>query len=80
MEVGAALMESLREISESVNHTAEAWEKRDYWLKADAFRRQWAWVEKSMAGMKKAASADDPAELRIQIVELGAKLQGLKIS
>jgi hypothetical protein len=35
---------ALREISETIDVTCAAWEKRDYWLKADQFRREWEWA------------------------------------
>ncbi len=79
-EVGSALTVPLQEIYESVDHSAAAWEKRDYWLKADAFRRQWSWVEKSLAGIKASVSTKNPAGLQQQIIELGEKLGSLKIS
>jgi hypothetical protein len=37
---------SLIEIEKSIDDTARAWEKRDYWLKADMFRKDWGWVNK----------------------------------
>ena len=79
-ELGATLAAALQEISESVDHTAAAWEKRDYWLKADAFRRQWSWVEKFLTGIKQSVSSRNPAGLQKQIIELGEKLGSLKIS
>jgi hypothetical protein len=79
-ELGATLTASLQEIFESVDHTAAAWEKRDYWLKADAFRRQWSWVEKFLAGIKTSVSVENAADLQRQIIELGEKLGSLKIS
>jgi hypothetical protein len=79
-EVGAALTVPLQEIYESIDHSAAAWEKRDYWLKADAFRRQWSWVEKFLNGMKQSVSSKNPANLQKQIIELGEKLGSMKIS
>jgi hypothetical protein len=79
-ELGGALTVSLQEIWESVDHSAAAWEKRDYWLKSDAFRRQWSWVDKSLAGIKASVSSKKPASLQQQIIELGEKLGSLKIS
>ena len=35
---------ALHEISATLEVTCAAWEKRDYWLKADQFRRDWAWA------------------------------------
>ena len=35
---------ALRELERSIERTAEAWERRGYWLKADQFRREWGWA------------------------------------
>jgi len=43
-DMAAALVFALRGIAESVEATTEAWEKRDYFLKADRFRMEWEWV------------------------------------
>jgi hypothetical protein len=39
----AALVYAFREIDEGVEASAEAWEKRDYWVKAEEFRQRWHW-------------------------------------
>jgi hypothetical protein len=77
-ELGAALTTSLQEIKVSVNQTAEAWEKRDYWLKADAFRRQWFWSEKYHTSISQSVVSKNLADLQKQIIELGEKLGSLK--
>ncbi len=45
MDQLAFLALSLDAIARSVDETATAWEKRDYWIKADRFRAEWSWVE-----------------------------------
>ncbi|MDX1994927.1 MAG: hypothetical protein SF029_21270 [bacterium] len=40
----ALLVFSLREIDEGIDESALAWEKRDYWVKAEEFRKRWAWA------------------------------------
>lgn len=58
---------ALREIAEGIEQSAAAWEKRDYYLKADQFRREWAWVtpaaERLMAAMREQRWNDVPLEL-----------------
>jgi hypothetical protein len=43
-DLSALIVFSLRRLEEGVEQTVTAWEKRDYYLKADRFRRQWEWV------------------------------------
>ncbi len=40
----AALIYALREIDEGIDSSAAAWEKRDYWMKADELRVKWEWT------------------------------------
>ena len=44
-DLAALIVYSLRGIEQGVDTSAAAWEKRDYYMKADRFRLQWAWVE-----------------------------------
>lgn len=43
-DMTATLVYALRGIAESVEVTTDAWEKRDYYVKADRFRLEWEWV------------------------------------
>jgi len=42
----------LREIHEGVEQSARAWEKRDYWMKAERFLREWTWTAEMAANME----------------------------
>ena len=43
-DMAAVLVVALRGIAETIETTVAAWEKRDYYLKADRFRMEWEWV------------------------------------
>jgi len=43
-DMAAVLVYALEGIAETVDVTVEAWEKRDYFIKADRFRLEWEWV------------------------------------
>jgi hypothetical protein len=40
----AAMIFALREVEKSLDEAVVAWEKRDYWIKAEQFRQKWAWT------------------------------------
>lgn len=44
LDMVSMLVFSLREISQSVNQSVTAWEKRGYWMKADRFLLEWEWA------------------------------------
>ena len=41
----ALIVFCLHGIADTVDRTIEAWEKRDYWMKAERFREEWRWLE-----------------------------------
>jgi len=43
-DMAAFIVLSLTKISSLVDQTANAWEERNYWIKSDLFRKDWAWV------------------------------------
>ncbi len=40
----AHLVFCFRIIHDTIEHAAEVWEKRNYWMKAEELRRNWDWV------------------------------------
>jgi hypothetical protein len=42
---------ALRELERSTERTAQAWERRGYWLKVDRFRREWSWAGQGAAAI-----------------------------
>ena len=50
-DMAATIVFALQEIADGVNQSAAAWEKRDYWLKAERFLRQWEWCAESAANI-----------------------------
>lgn len=46
-DISAAIVYALRDIAQGVEQSASAWEKRDYWLKAERFMREWQWSGES---------------------------------
>jgi hypothetical protein len=45
LDLAALIVFSLRRLEQGVDQTATAWEKRDYYLKADRFRLEWEWLD-----------------------------------
>jgi len=44
-DLSALIVFSLHGMADTVDRTISAWEKRDYWMKAERFREQWRWLE-----------------------------------
>jgi hypothetical protein len=62
-----------------VDDSVRAWEKRDYWLKADQFRRQWAWAERMSGQVGEAVILNDWGELASLMPEIGQRLGNVKL-
>jgi hypothetical protein len=43
-DMTAFMVFCLRGIEDGIDESTRAWEKRDYWLKAERFRTRWAWA------------------------------------
>ncbi|MGD8968880.1 MAG: hypothetical protein PVI07_15345 [Anaerolineae bacterium] len=41
----ALIVLCLQGMADTVDQTVSAWEKRDYWMKAEHFRREWEWLD-----------------------------------
>lgn len=42
-DLAAFIVLALEEIAGTIDISVQAWEKRDYWVKADRFRMDWDW-------------------------------------
>ena len=76
----AFIVFSLREIAASVDKSATAWEKRDYYLKADAFRRDWAWVESAANRLHAALREERWADLPMELAQLAPQFANVRVT
>ncbi len=51
-DMAAAMVFIFRDIDGGINATTDAWEKRDYWVKADRFRLEWEWAAQAAADVE----------------------------
>lgn len=45
-DLAALVVFSLHGIADTVEQTIDAWEKRNYYIKAERFRQQWRWLDR----------------------------------
>jgi len=76
----AYIILALESINANVEKTVVAWEKRDYWLKADKFRLQWGWTIKCSGLLHDALLKNDWATIALQSIAVGQKLSTIKVS
>lgn len=51
-DMTACIVYCLRELYATAETTAIAWEKRDYWIKAERFLREWEWTREMAANIE----------------------------
>jgi hypothetical protein len=78
-DMAAFLALALYSISATIDESVKAWEKRDYWMKADQFRMQWAWAGVQAGKVREAALLNDWGELAALMPEIAAKLGAVKL-
>lgn len=79
-DLAAYVVLALQEMAATIEPSIEAWEKRGYWLKADRFRRDWAWCERLGNQMRQAVLAENWAEVAQLAVQVAQKLNGIQVS
>lgn len=58
-DLAAFIALALTVVSETIDISVAAWEKRGYWVKADKFRMDWAWAWTLSEKMRVAVLAED---------------------
>ena len=53
-DLTAFIVLTLKQIDETIDETCKAWEKRDYWIKADRFRNDWFWTKSAESKLEQA--------------------------
>ncbi len=76
----AFIILALREIADGIEKSVIAWEKRDYWVKADKYRMDWAWVTPKEQELNKAFQSEDWAKIAGSLISIMGRFSDIKIS
>lgn len=79
-DLAAFIALALRAIADGIDVSVAAWEKRDYWVKADRFRMEWMWAGQLADKMKTAVLEDDWATIAQLMPRIAEKLNKIKVS
>lgn len=79
-DLAAFIALALENIAETIEASVIPWEKRDYWVKADRFRMDWAWAGRLGKAMRQAVLADDWMSVARLSAEIAPKLGNVKLS
>jgi|SRR5271157_4953522 len=79
-DLAAFIAIALQIISDGIDVSVTAWEKRDYWIKADKFRMEWAWAGQISAKMRISVLSDDWATVAVLSAQTAQKLAKVQVS
>ncbi|NLX10283.1 MAG: hypothetical protein GXY36_11555 [Chloroflexi bacterium] len=80
MDMAALLVYCLREIDDGIEASAQAWEKRDYWIKAEQLRQRWVWTGNASARLENLIRSEAWERLPAVLVELFPHFSDIKIT
>ena len=72
-DIAAFISLALKSISAGIDASVAAWEKRDYWVKADRFRMEWMWTGQYAEKMKTAVQSDDWGSVAMLSAQIAQK-------
>ena len=78
-DLSALIVYCLHGIADTVDRTTEAWEKRDYYMKAERFREQWRWLEPMADQLSAVIYKEHWNELPVVLAELMPHFADIKI-
>ena len=79
-DLAAFISLALKTISDGIDVSVLAWEKRDYWVKADRFRMEWAWTGQYADKIKVAIFTEDWGTIAMTIPQIAQKLRKIEVS
>ncbi|MBC8335066.1 MAG: hypothetical protein H8E29_07370 [Anaerolineales bacterium] len=79
-DLAAFIALALEVVAETIEVSVVAWEKRNYWVKADKFRMEWRWAGNLAREMREAVLKDDWVNVAKIAMQVAVKLQKIKIS
>jgi hypothetical protein len=79
-DMTAMLIYCLREIDEGIDESAQAWEKRDYWMKSEEFRQRWGWSGDIADELQAMVFEDQWQRLPEIMIKLLPRFSGIKIN
>jgi len=79
-DLAAFIAVALLQVHATIDESVAAWEKKDYWVKADRYRRDWEWTLSMGNKMKQAVLQEDWATIAITSAQIAQKLNTIKVS
>jgi hypothetical protein len=79
-DLAAFIAIALKSISEGIDVSVAAWEKRGYWVKADRFRMEWLWTGQYADKMKVAIFTNEWGAIALLMPQIAQKFSKIVVS
>ncbi len=79
-DMAAFLVFNLRGIYATIEESAQAWDERNYWKKAENLREKWRWSRKAADDLEKLILSDQWSELPQVLVTLVPHFRDLTVT
>jgi hypothetical protein len=79
-DLAAFIILALERIAATIDVSVAAWEKRDYWVKADKFRMEWAWAGQLAKKMRAGLRKEDWGEIAVMAAQAAQKLNKVSVA
>ena len=79
-DLAAFIALALRTIANGIDASVAAWEKRDYWVKADRFRIEWMWSGQYADKLRVALFANDWGTVAMLMPQIAQKFSKIEVS
>ena len=79
-DLASFLALALQQIYQTVEVSVVAWEKKDYWVKADRFRMEWEWAERVGKKIEQAVLGENWGEVAQAAAQVAQKLMKVDVS
>lgn len=78
-DMAAYIALALETIAAGIDVSVAAWEKRDYWVKADKFRMEWQWSGLYAQKMRQAVLSEDWGAVALLMGQIAQKLLKVEV-
>jgi len=79
-DIAALLVYCFREIDIGIDESVQAWEKRNYWVKAEQFRLKWSWAGLAANKLEEIVTLGHWEHLPVELIKLLPYFEEIKIS
>ena len=80
LDLAAFIVLALERIAGTIDISVAAWEKRDYWVKADKFRMEWLWTGQLARKIRDGLRTEDWSDIAQAAAQVAQRLNKVSVA